>query len=55
MTLSQHNRGPMGIEREREEREDVALEAQISHINIYSEAPVSPRNRIMKEHTVGNG
>lgn len=55
MTLSQHNRGPMGIDRERGEQEDVALEAQISHINIYSEEPLSLRNRTMKEHTVGNG
>lgn len=54
MTLSQHNRGPMGIEKERGERKDVALEAQISHTNIYSEAPLSLRNRTMKEHTVGN-
>lgn len=55
MTLSQHNRGPMGIERERGEREDVALAAQISHINIYSVEPLSLRNRTMKEHIVGNG
>lgn len=55
MLLSHHNRGPIGIEREKGEQEDVALEAQINHINIYSEEPLSLRNRTMREHTVGNG
>lgn len=41
-------------EGEREEWEDVALKAQISHINIYSETPLSLRNRTMQEDIVGN-